>query len=73
MEQFVVVPASLLNKLNTTKSTTLKVDLPKYQPQQTPSQVDSLKNDNYKKLFAKADSLLDKLLAPTHKVLSLSL
>ena len=42
MEQFVLVPASLLNKLNTTKSTTLKVDLPKYQPQQTPtSQVDS--------------------------------
>ena len=28
MEQFVFVPASLLNKLNTTKSTTLKVDRP---------------------------------------------
>ena len=36
MEQFVLVPALLLNKLNTTKST-LKVDLPKYQPQQTPT------------------------------------
>ena len=46
IEQFVLVPASLLNKLNRTKSATLKVDLPKYQPQQTPtSQVDSLKND----------------------------
>ena len=51
MEQFVLVPASLLNKLNTTKSTTLKVDLPKYQPQQTPTfQVDSLKKDINKKV-----------------------
>ena len=70
MEQFVLVPASLLNKLNTTKSTTLKVDLPKYQPQQT--QVDSLKKDINKKLFAKADSLVDKLLASPRIKLSLS-
>ena len=73
MEQFVLVPASLLNKLNTTKSTTLKVDLPKYQPQQTPtSQVDSLKQDINKELFAKADSLVDKLLASPRINLSLS-
>ena len=73
MEQFVLVPASLLNKLNTTKSTTLKVDLPKHQPQQTPtSQFDSLKKDINKKLFAKADSLVDKLLASTRIKLSLS-
>ena len=73
MEQFVLVPASLFNKLNTTKSTTLKVDLPKYQPQQTPtSQVDSLKKDINKKLFAKADSLVDKLLASPRMKLSLS-
>ena len=73
MEQFVLVPASLLNKLNTTKTTTLKVDLPKYQPQQTPtSQVDSLKKDINKKLFAKADSLVDKLLASPRIKLSLS-
>ena len=73
MEQFVLVPASLLNKLNTTKSTTLKVDLPQYQPQQTPtSQVDSLKKDINKKLFAKADSLVDKLLASPRIKLSLS-
>ena len=73
MEQFVLVPASLLNKLNTTKSTTLKVDLPKYQPQQIPtSQVDSLKKDINKKLFAKADSLVDKLLASPRIKLSLS-
>ena len=73
MEQFVLVPASLLNKLNTTKSTTLTVDLPKYQPQQTPtSQVDSLKKDINKKLFAKADSLVDRLLASPRIKLSLS-
>ena len=73
MEQFVLVPASLLNKLNTTKSTTLKVDLPNYQPQQTPtSQVDSLKKDINKKLFSKPDSLVDKLLASPRIKLSLS-
>ena len=73
MEQFVLVPASLLNKLYTTKSTTLKVDLPKYQPQQTlTSQVDSLKKDINKKLFAKADSLVDKLLASPRIKLSLA-
>ena len=73
MEQFVLVPASLLNKLNTTNSTTLKVGLPKNQPQKTPtSQVDSLKKDINKKLFAKADSLVDKLLASPRIKLSLS-
>ena len=44
------------------------MDLPKYQPQQTPtSQVDLLKKGINKKLFAKADSLVDK-----RKKLSLS-
>ena len=42
--EFVPVPSSHLNKLNTTSCLLLKVDLPKYQRQQTPtSQVDSLK------------------------------
>ena len=73
MEQFVLVPASLPNKLNTTKSATLKVDLPEYQHRQTPtSQVDSLPKDINKKLFAKANSLVDKLLAPPRIELSLS-
>ena len=73
MEKFVLVPASLLNKLNTTKSTTLIVDLPKFQPQQTPtSKVDSLKKDKNKKLFAKADTLVDKLLASPRMKVSLS-
>ena len=61
MEQFVLVPASLYNKLNT--KPTYKVELPKYQPQQTSSShIDTLKKDVNKKLFTKADSLIDKLL-----------
>ena len=49
------------------------MDLPKYQPQQTAtSQVDSLKKDINKKLFAKADSLVDTLLASPRIKLSLS-
>ena len=73
MEQFVLVPASLLNKLSTTKSTTLKAYLPKYHSKQIPrSQVDSLKKDINKKLFAKADSLVDKILASPRVKLSLS-
>ena len=70
MEQFVLVPASLLNKLSTTKSTTLKVYLPKCQT--STSQIDSLKKYINKKLFAKADSLIDKLLASPRIKLSLS-
>ena len=73
IEPFVRVPASLLSKLNTTKSLTLKVDLLKYQPQQTPrSQVDSLKKDINKEMFAKADSLVGKHLASPRINLSLS-
>ena len=61
MEQFVLVPASLYHNLNT--KPTHKVELPKYQPQQTPSShIDTLKKDINKKLLAKADSLIDKLL-----------
>ena len=49
------------------------MDLPKYQPQRTPtSQVDSLKKNINKKLIAKADSLVDKLLASPRIKLSLS-
>ena len=49
------------------------MDLPKNQPQQTPtSQVDSLKKDFNKKLFAKAFSLVDKLSASPRTKLSLS-
>ena len=59
MEQFVLVPASVYNKSVTTQSFT-KQELPKYKTEQPPTyQIDSL-NLN-KKLFGKADALLDKI------------
>ena len=62
MDQFVLVPASVYNSL--VSKPVLKQELPKYQVQQTPtSHVESLKKDVNKKLFAKADSLIDNLLA----------
>ena len=61
MEQFVFVPASVYNKSVTTQSVT-KQELPKYKAEQPPTyQIDSL-NLN-KKLFGKADTLLDKFLS----------
>ena len=63
MEQFVLVPASVYNKSLITQSVT-KQELPKYQPSQNLTyQVDSLKNEINKKLFPKADSLVDKILS----------
>ena len=60
MEQFVLVPASMYNESVTTQSVT-KQELPKYKAEQTPTyQIDSL-NLN-KKLFGKADPLIDKIL-----------
>ena len=41
-----------------------KQELPKYQPPQNPKyQIDSLKKEINKKLFSKADSLVDKILS----------
>ena len=61
MEQFVLVPASVYNKSLITQSVT-KQELPKYQLSQNPTyQVDSLKKEINKKLFSKADSLVDKI------------
>ena len=63
MEQFVLVPVSVYNKSLITQSVT-KQQLPKYQPSQNPAyQVDSLKKEKNKKLFSKADSLVDKILS----------
>ena len=63
MEQFVLVPASVYNKSVTTQSVT-KQDLPKYKAEQPPTyQIDSIKRDINKKLFAKADTLIDKILS----------
>ena len=62
-EQFVLVPASVYNKSLITPSAT-KQDLPKYQPLPNPMyQIDSLKKEINKKLFSKADSLVDKFLS----------
>ena len=59
MEQFVLVPASVYNK--SVQSVT-KQELPKYKTEQPPTyQIDSL-NLN-KKLFGKADALIDKILS----------
>ena len=70
MEQFVFVPASVYNKSVTTQSVT-KQGLPKYKIEQPPTyQIDSLKRDINKKLFGKADSLIDKILSSSRIKLS---
>ena len=61
MDQFVLVPASVYNKSLNTQSVT-KQERAKYQPSQNPTyQIDSLKKEINKKLFSKADSLVDKI------------
>ena len=63
MEQFVLVPASAYNKIVTTQSVT-KQELSKYKTEQPPTyQIDSLKREINKKLFDKADTLIDKILS----------
>ena len=63
MDQFVLVPASVYNTSLITQSVT-KQEIPKYQPSQNPTyQIDSLKKEINKKLFSKADSLVDKILS----------
>ena len=61
MEQFVLVPASVYNKSVTTQSVT-KQELPKYKAEQPPTYQISSLNLN-KKLFGKADPLIDKILS----------
>ena len=63
MDQCVLVPASVYNKCLITQSVT-KQELSKYQPSQnSPYQIHSLKKEINKKLFFKADSLVDKILS----------
>ena len=63
MVQFVLVPASVYNKTVTTQPVT-KQELPKYKAEQPPTyQIDYLKRDINKKLFGKADSLIDMILS----------
>ena len=61
MEQFVLVPASVYNKSVTTQSVT-KQELPKFKTEQPRTyQIDSLKREINKKMFGKADTLIDKI------------
>ena len=70
MEQFVLVPASVYNKSVITQSVT-KQELPKHKAEQPPTyQIDSLKRDINKKLFGKADTLIDKILSGSRIKLS---
>ena len=63
MEQFVLVPASVYNNSVTAQSV-IKQELPKYEAEQPPTyQIESLKRDLNKKLFGKADPLIDKTLS----------
>ena len=63
MEQSDLVPASLYNKSVTTHSVT-KQELPKFKAEQPPTyQIDPLKRDINKKLFGKADTLIDKIIS----------
>ena len=60
MEQFVFVPASVYNNM---QSVTTQ-ELPKCKAEQPPMyQIDFLKRDINKKLFGVADSLIDKILS----------
>ena len=63
MDQFFFVPASVYNKSLIAQSVK-KQQLPKYQPLQNPTyQIGSLKKEINKKLFSKADPLVDKILS----------
>ena len=63
MDQFVLVFASVYNKSLITQSIT-KQELPKYQPSQNHTyQIDSLKKEINRKIFSKADSLVDNILS----------
>ena len=61
MEQFVLVPASVYNK---SPQSVTKQELPTYKAEHSPTyQIDSLKKEINKKLFSKADPLIDKILS----------
>ena len=71
MEQFVFVAVSLYNTKNLTTLGIAKQDLPKYETEQNHTyQIDSIKKRRSKNLFAKADSLVDKIFSSPHIKLS---
>ena len=64
MEQFLLVPASVYNYKTVKTPTITKQELPKDQGEQNSSyQIDSLIKEINKNLFAKTDSLVDKILS----------
>ena len=70
MKQFVLGLASVYNKRVITQSVTAQ-ELPKYKAEQPPTyQIESLRRDINKKLFGKADTLLDKILSCSRRKLS---
>ena len=72
MEQIVFVPASVYDKSVTTQSVT-KQGLPKCKVERPPTyQIDSFKRDINKKVFGKADPLIDKILSCSRIKLSKS-
>ena len=72
MEQFVLVPASVCNKSVTMQSVP-KQEPPKYKAEQPLTyQIDSLRRQINKKLFGKADTLIDKNLSCSRVKLSFS-
>ena len=63
MEQFVLDPVSVYKETLITQSST-KQETPRYQPLQNPTyEIDSLKKEMNKQIFAKADILVEKLLS----------
>ena len=64
MEKFVLVPVSVNTNKNLNTPEATRQDLPKNQTEQNSTyQTDSLKKEKKQRLFAKADSLVEKLLS----------
>ena len=64
MEQFFFVPAFVYNNSYLNTKTVTRQELQKYPAEQIATyQIDSLRNEQNKKLFAKADSLVVKILS----------
>ena len=73
MEQFVPVPISVYNSNIKKPTVVTKKELPSYQNEEKPTyQIESVKKDINKNLFAKADFLVDKVLSSPRIKLSTS-
>ena len=73
MEQFVLEPISVYNSNIKKPTVVTKKELPSYQSTEKPTyQIESVKKDINKNLFAKADSLVDKVLSSPRIKLSTS-